>query len=107
MEASASWRDPHMAGLEARITGRDQRTWNGTTVRQAHFPRAYRLRLRWRGTRPPRPRPSRPEAVASIVVVTLLRIRSAYRVSQLTGGWRKRFRRTAPFFLLPGQFGLL
>src|SRR3954468_11148629 len=35
--------------------------------------------------RPPRPRPAPPEAAVSVVIVTLLRITSAYRVSQRTG----------------------
>src|SRR3954464_15380264 len=42
-------------------------------------------RLRWRDIRPPRPRPAPPEAAVSVVIVTLLRITSAYRVSQRTG----------------------
>src|SRR5829696_5321307 len=39
-------------------------------------------RLRWRDMRPPRPRPIPPEAVVSVLIVTLPRITSAYRVSQ-------------------------
>src|SRR3954463_15091776 len=42
-------------------------------------------RLRWRDMRPPRPKPTVPEAAVSVVIVTLLRITSAYRVSQRTG----------------------
>src|SRR5829696_4569951 len=42
-------------------------------------------RLRLRDRRPPRPKPTTPEAVVSVVIVTLLRITSAYRVSQRTG----------------------
>src|SRR3954453_11634032 len=42
-------------------------------------------RLRWRDIRPPRPKPAPPEAAVSVVIVTLLRITSAYRVSQRTG----------------------
>src|SRR4051795_6738865 len=41
-------------------------------------------RLRWRDMRPPRPRPTPPKAVVSVVIVTLPRITSAYRVSQRT-----------------------
>src|SRR5215213_2161622 len=43
-------------------------------------------RLRWRDMRPPRPRPTAPEAFVSVLIVTLLRIISAYRVSQPTVG---------------------
>src|SRR5215210_313061 len=42
-------------------------------------------RLRWRDMRPPRPKPTAPDAAVSVVIVTLLRITSAYRVSQQTG----------------------
>src|SRR5215213_9087702 len=42
-------------------------------------------RLRWRDMRPPRPRPTPPEAVVSVLIVTLPRITSAYRVSQPIG----------------------
>src|SRR5215210_4151663 len=42
-------------------------------------------RLRWRDMRPPRPKPTVPEAAVSVVIITLLRITSAYRVSQRTG----------------------
>src|SRR2546423_1674736 len=42
-------------------------------------------RLRWRDMRPPRPKPTVPEAAVSVVIVTLLRITSAYKVSQRTG----------------------
>src|SRR3954462_15827051 len=41
-------------------------------------------RLRWRDIRPPRPQPTPPEAVVCVFIVTLLRITSAYRVSQRT-----------------------
>src|SRR3954463_7803177 len=41
-------------------------------------------RLRWRDMRPPRPKPTPPEAVACVFIVTLLRIMSAYKVSQRT-----------------------
>src|SRR4051812_18548261 len=40
--------------------------------------------LRWRDIRPPRPKPTPPEAVVCVFIVTLLRITSAYRVSQRT-----------------------
>src|SRR5215203_5819803 len=36
-------------------------------------------RLRWRDRRPPRPKPTAPEAVVSVVIVTLLRITSALK----------------------------
>src|SRR5215213_8863023 len=36
-------------------------------------------RLRWRDMRPPRPKPAAPEAVVSVVIVTLLRITSALK----------------------------
>src|SRR3954463_13570593 len=42
-------------------------------------------RLRWRDMRPPRPKPTPSEAVVCVFIVTLLRITSAYRVSQRTG----------------------
>src|SRR3954466_27928 len=42
-------------------------------------------RLRWRDMRPPRPKPTVPEAAVSVLIVTLLQITSAYRVSQRTG----------------------
>src|SRR3954470_5296647 len=41
-------------------------------------------RLRWRDIRPPRPKPTPPEAVVCVFIATLLRITSAYRVSQRT-----------------------
>src|SRR3954453_4864050 len=41
-------------------------------------------RLRLRDMRPPRPNPTPPEAVVSVLIITLLRIMSAYRVSQRT-----------------------
>src|SRR3954470_10211339 len=41
-------------------------------------------RLRWRDMRPPRPKPTPPEAVACVFIVTLLRIMSTYKVSQRT-----------------------
>src|SRR4051812_14596466 len=47
--------------------------------------RSTASRLRWRDMRPPRPKPTVPEAAVSVVIVTLLRITSAYRVSQRTG----------------------
>src|SRR3954464_7882200 len=47
--------------------------------------RSTASRLRWRDMRPPRPKPIPPEAAVSVVIVTLLRITSAYRVSQRTG----------------------
>jgi hypothetical protein len=40
--------------------------------------------LRWRDIRPPRPKPTPPEAVVCVFIATLLRITSAYRVSQRT-----------------------
>src|SRR5215210_4633917 len=48
--------------------------------------------LRWRDIRPPRPKPTPACSVVSVVIVTLLRITSAYRVSQKTVGrrtWRR------------------
>src|SRR3954470_23873132 len=54
-------------------------------------------RLRWRDMRPPRPKPTPPEAVACVFIVTLLRIMSTYKVSQRTverskgsHGWHPR-----------------
>src|SRR5215211_749804 len=44
--------------------------------------RSTASRLRLRDIRPPRPRPTAPEAFVSVLIVTLLRIISAYRVSQ-------------------------
>src|SRR4051812_36225201 len=46
--------------------------------------RSTASRLRWRDRRPPRPGPTPPEAAVSVVIITLLRITSAYRVSQRT-----------------------
>src|SRR5215217_5057003 len=50
--------------------------------------RSTASRLRLRDRRPPRPKPTAPEAAVSVVIVTLLRIMSAYRVSQPTVGRR-------------------
>src|SRR5215218_6120501 len=41
--------------------------------------RSTASRLRWRDMRPPRPKPTAPEAVVSVVIVTLLRITSALK----------------------------
>src|SRR5215204_5176296 len=41
--------------------------------------RSTASRLRWRDMRPPRPKPTPPEAVVSVVIVTLLRITSALK----------------------------
>src|SRR3954464_12484439 len=41
-------------------------------------------RLRWRDMRPPRPKPTPPQAAVSVVIVTLLRIMSACKGSQRT-----------------------
>src|SRR3954463_1672672 len=41
-------------------------------------------RLRWRDMRPPRPKPTPPEADICVFIVTLLRIMSTYKVSQRT-----------------------
>src|SRR5215208_5005994 len=46
--------------------------------------RSTASRLRWRDMRPPRPKPTPPEAVVCVFIITLLRITSAYRVSQRT-----------------------
>src|SRR3954453_7264033 len=53
-----------------------------------------------RDIRPPRPKPTVPEAAVSVVIVTLLRITSAYRVSQRTGERSSCVLRPAPSRLL-------
>src|SRR3954453_16952050 len=58
--------------------------------------RSTASRLRWRDRRPPRPKPPPPEAAVSVLIVTLRRITSAYRLSQRTGERRSALRQPDP-----------
>ncbi len=80
----------------AQGRGRDAQRPRGVSRSSPRSSRSTASRLRWRDMRPPRPGPTLICSVVSVVIITLLRITSAYRVSQQTGE-----RRTMGF--VPGK----
>src|SRR5918993_5875880 len=68
----------------AAVTPRERETVSRSSPRNS---RRTASRLRWRDIRPPRPGPAA-SLIVSVIIVTLLRIPSAYRVSQETVGQR-------------------
>src|SRR3954462_7713502 len=77
-------RPPALAVAPLRVAAVTPRARESISRSSPRNRRNTASRLRGRDIRPPRPKPTPPEAVVCVFIVTLLRITSAYRVSQLT-----------------------